>query len=116
MKQKVFWLDLAVCSLWLFVALANCSWWSLPTHFLMVVTVVMRIILSFTLYRGEKRSWIPLTVFSALFALLSVEGPVMRTTGDFADLPFVVMGINNDHLTHNIIKCILLAWLFLGPG
>ena len=56
MKQKVFWLDLAVCSLWLFVALANCSWWSLPTHFLMVVTVVMRIILSFTLYRGEKRS------------------------------------------------------------
>ena len=28
MKQKVFWLDLAVCSLWLFVALANCSWWS----------------------------------------------------------------------------------------
>lgn len=115
MKQKVFWLDLAVCSLWLFVALANCSWWSLPTHFLMVVTVVMRIILSFTLYRGEKRSWIPLTVFSALFALLSVEGPVMRTTGDFADLPFVVMGINNDHLTHNIIKCILLAWLFLGP-
>ena len=115
MKQKVFWLDLAVCSLWLFVALANCSWWSLPTHFLMIVTVVMRIILSFTLYRGEKRSWIPLTVFSALFALLSVEGPVMRTTGDFADLPFVVMGINNDHLTHNIIKCILLAWLFLGP-
>ena len=93
MKQKVFWLDLAVCSLWLFVALANCSWWSLPTHFLMVVTVVMRIILSFTLYRGEKRSWIPLTVFSALFALLSVEGPVMRTTGDFADLPFVVMGL-----------------------
>ena len=56
MKQKVFWLDLAVCSLWLFVALANCSWWSLPTHFLMVVTVVMRIILSFTpLSWGETK-------------------------------------------------------------
>ena len=115
MKQKVFWLDLAVCSLWLFIALANCSWWSLPAHFLMVVTVVMRIILSFSLYRREKRSWITLTVFSALFALLSVVGQVMITTGDFADLPFVVMGINNDHLTHTIIKCTLLAWLFLGP-
>ena len=56
-----------------------------------------------------------LTIFSALFALLSFVGQVMITTGDFADLPFVVMGINNDHLTHNIIKCVLFAWLFLGP-
>ena len=115
MRQKIFWLDLAVCSLWLFIALANCSWWSLPAHFLMVVTVVMRIILSFSLYRREKRSWMSLTIFSALFALLSFVGQVMITTGDFADLPFVVMGINNDHLTHTIIKCLLLAWLFLGP-
>lgn len=115
MRQKLFGLDLAVCSLWLLIALANCCWWSLPAHFLMVVTVVMRIILSFSLYRREKRSWIPLTVFSALFALLSVVGQVMITTGDFADLPFAVMGINNDHLTQTIIKCTLLAWLFLGP-
>lgn len=115
MRQKAFWLDLAVCSLWMLVTLANCSWWSFPAHFLMVVTVVMRIILSFFLYRREKRSWIPLIVFSALFVLLSVVGQVMVTTGDFADLPFVVLGINNDHLTHNIIKCLLLAWLFLEP-
>lgn len=115
MRQKIFWLDLAVCSLWLLIVLANRSWWSLPAHFLMVVTVVMRIILSFSLYRRDKRSWISLTVFSALFALLSFVGQVMIMTGDFTDLPFVVMGINNDHLTHNIIKCILLAWLFLGP-
>lgn len=33
MRQKIFWLDLAICSLWLFIALANCSWWSLPAHF-----------------------------------------------------------------------------------
>lgn len=115
MRQKIFWLDMAVCSLWLLIALANCSWWSLPAHFLMVVTIVMRIILSISLYRSEKRSWIPLAVFTTLFAMLSFVGQVMITTGDFADLPFVVLGINNDHLTHNIIKCTLLAWLFLGP-
>ena len=115
MRQKIFWFDLAVCSLWMLAALANCSWWSLPIHFFMVVTVVMRIILSFSLYRREQRSWIPLMVFTILFVMLSVEGPVMITTGDFADLPFVVLGINNDHLTHNITKCMLLAWLFLGP-
>ncbi|MGN0051226.1 MAG: hypothetical protein ACI37N_08595, partial [Prevotella sp.] len=74
MRQKIFWLDLAICSLWMFIALANCSWWSLPAHFFMVVTVVMRIILSFSLYRREQRSWVPLTVFSALFVLLSVVG------------------------------------------
>lgn len=115
MRQNLFWLDMAVCSLWMFIALANCSWWSLPAHFLMVVTVVMRIILSFSLYRREKRSWIPLTVFTVLFALLFVVGQIMITTGDLADLPFVVLDINNDYLPHNIIKYILLAWLFLGP-
>lgn len=99
----------------MFIVLATCSGWSLPAHFLMVVTVVMRIILSFSLYRSEKRSWIPLTVFMVLFVMLSVVGQVMITTGDFADLLFVVLGINNDHLTHNIVKCILLAWQFLGP-
>ena len=115
MRQKIFWLDLAICSLWMLATLANCSWWSLPAHFLMVVTVVMRIILSFSLYRRERRSWVPLVVFSALFALLSVVGQVMRTTGDFVDLASAVLGINIDHLTHNINKCVLLAWLFLGP-
>ena len=115
MRQKIFWLDLAVCSLWLLIALANCSWWSFPAHFLMVVTIVMRIILSFSLYRREKRSWMSLTIFSALFALLSFVGQVMITTGDFADLPFAVMSINNDRLTHTIIRCTLSALLFLGP-
>ena len=115
MRQKIFWLDLAICSLWMLATLANCSWWSLPAHFLMVVTVVLRIILSFSLSRWERRSWVPLVVFSALFALLSVVGQVMRTTGDFVDLASAVLGINIDHLTHNINKCVLLAWLFLGP-
>ena len=86
MRQKFFWLDLGICSLWMLITLANCSWCSLSTHLLMVVMVVMRIILSFSLYHREKRSWLPLVVFSALFALLSDEGLVMRTTGIFADL------------------------------
>ena len=115
MRQKMFWLDLAVCSLWLFVTLANCCWWALTIHFLMTITVAMRIILSFSLYRREKRSWMPLMVFTGLFAWLSVEGQMMITTGDFTDLPFVVLGINNDYLTLNISKGILLTWLFLVP-
>lgn len=115
MRQKLFCFDLAFCSLWMLITLANCSWWSLSTHLLMVVMVVMRIILSFSLYRREKLSWLPLVVFSALFALLYVEGLAMRTTGIFTDLFFDVLGINNDHLAHDITKCILLAWLLLVP-
>lgn len=66
MRQKLFWFDLAVCSLWMLITLANCSWWSLSIHLLMVVMVVMRIILSLSLYLRKKRSWLPLVVFSAL--------------------------------------------------
>lgn len=115
MKQFLFWLDLAFCSLWMLIALANCSWWSLPAHLFMVVAVVMRIALSFSLYRREKRSWISLMVFTVLFVLLLVVGQVMDTACDLINLPFIVLGIPHDHLTHKIIHVILLAWLFLGP-
>ena len=74
----------------------------------MTVTVAMRIILSFSLYRREKRSWMPLMVFTGLFAWLSVEGQMMITTGDFTDLPFAVLGIDNNRLSHSIIQGILL--------
>ena len=115
MRQKVYWFDWAVCSLWLLVTSTNCCWWALMTHFLMVVTIVMRIILSFSLYRREKRSWMPLMVFTGLFTWLAIEGQKMITTDDFADLPFSVLGIDNDRLTHSIIQGILLTWLFLVP-
>ena len=115
MRKIIFWLDLAFCFLWMVVSLANCFWWSLPIHFLLVITIAMRITLSFSLYRGEKRSWIPLTVFSALFALLTFEGVNMRTIDKFAFLPFDVWGIIIDHSTYRIIKGMMLAWLFLGP-
>ena len=39
----------------------------------------------------------------------------MRIMGIFTDLFFDVLGINNDHLAHDITKCILLAWLLLVP-
>lgn len=117
MRQKLFWLDLAVCSLWMLAALADKIWKAWPTHFLIftLVTVMMRIILSFALYRKEKRSWFPLSLFMVLFALLVVVGPIMSSTYKFATLSFAVMGIKNDHLTLHITQCGLLAWLILGP-
>ena len=112
----IFYLDLAVCFVWMLVVWVGCRWWDLvPAHFLMVVAVVERIMLSFSLHRREKRSWIPLTVFTLLFVRLTVIGNVMISTGYYADLPLVVLGINNDRMAHTIIKCTLLAWLFLGP-
>lgn len=115
MRQKFFWLDLAVCSLWMLIVLAHFSWWFFPTHFLVVVAVVMRMVLSFALYRREKRSWMPLVAFSALFVLLSFVEQIKYATGHLADLPFFVLGLNKYELTRNILICILQAWLFLGP-
>lgn len=114
MRQNMFWLDWTFCSLWTLIVLANCSW-HLPSHLLMIVMVVVRIVLSFALYRKEKRSWVPLVVFTALFALLAVVGQVMTITGLCANLLFAVLGIAKDPLVHDITKWMLLAWLFLVP-
>lgn len=117
MRQKVFWFDLCVCSLWVLAVVADRIWRAFPAHFLVftLITVMMRIILSFALYRREKRSWLPLIFFMVLFALLAVGGPVMSSVDKLTTLLFAVLCINNDHLTHNITKCVWLVWLFLGP-
>ena len=116
MRKIMFWLDLAVCFVWALVTVANKSWWAFPTHFLMLVLIGMRIVLSFALYRREKRSWLTLSCYMVLFvALLLASQVVVSSLNHLTDLPLAVMGIDYDHQTYNIVKCIFLAWLFLYP-
>lgn len=115
MRQKFFWFDLAVCSIWMLMAQESGSSWYYLSHFLVAVAVVMRVILSFSLYRGEKRSWIPLAVFSVLFVFLFAYGHMKYTIGGCVDLPFIVLGLQRDDSTSDILRYVLTAWLFLGP-
>ena len=115
MRKIMFWLDLAVCFVWALVTVANKSWWAFPTHFLMLVLIGMRIVLSFALYRREKRSWLTLSCYMVLFVALLLARQVVPSLNHLTDLPLAVMGIDYDHQTYNIVKCIFLAWLFLYP-
>lgn len=115
MRKIIFWLDLAICFVWALVTVANEAWWAFPAHFLMVVTIGLRIALSFVLYRGDKRSWLTLTCFMVLFVTLFLARQLMGSLNYLTDLTFAVMGIDCEHLTYNIVKCMFLSWLCLLP-
>ena len=115
MRKTMLWLDLAICFVWALVSAANMLWWAFPTHFLMLVTIGLRIVLSFVLYRGEKRSWLTLSCYMVLFVSLTLARRMIGSLNYLTNLPFAVLCVDYDHLTYNIVKCIFLAWVGLLP-
>lgn len=115
MRQKMFWLDLAVCSVWTLAALGKGSWWwILPPHLLTALIFVSRIALSFVLYRGEKRGWVTLAMFMGLTAMYVYSG------GDLAmdkliSSPFYMFGIGYDRIAYLVIGYMVAAWLWVMP-
>lgn len=116
MRQKVLWLDLALCSVWALAALGNRSWWwILPPHFLMLFVFASRIALSFVLYRGEKRGWVTLATFVGLTALPMCSGDNLVVTDKLICSPFYMFGIEYDRIAHVTIGYMVAAWLWVMP-
>ena len=116
MRQKVLWLDLALCSVWALAALGNRSWWwILPPHFLMLFVFASRIALSFVLYRGEKRGWVTLAMFVGLTALPMCSGDNLMVTDKLICSPFYMLGIEHDRIAYITIRYMVAAWLWVMP-
>lgn len=114
MRQKIFWLDLALCSLWLLLVLGNRTWFAFPAQLLTLVMVLARILFSFTFYHREKRCWIPLSCF-AITAVMSIFTGQDVAVIDIVVLPHKVLGISVDPLYRKTMGAALLVWLWLAP-
>lgn len=115
MKQKLFWLDLAVCSLWLLAILGGRSWWwaSLPS-LLVLAAAVARTTFAFVLRRGDKRAWIPYAVLVAATILL------VCAEGNLGFRPFCIIfselaGIGFSPAARGVILGAVAAWIWLLP-
>ena len=64
MRKILLGIDLAICSLWTIAALGSrIAWVGTPATWIVMLLIMSRLLLSFTLYHREKKSWIPGLLF-----------------------------------------------------
>ena len=67
MRKILLGIDLAICSLWTIAALGSrIAWVDTPATWIVMLLIMSRLLLSFTLYHREKKSWIPGLLFMGL--------------------------------------------------
>ena len=67
MRKTLLGIDLAICSLWTIAALGSrIAWVDTPATWIVMLLIMSRLLLSFTLYHREKKSWISGLLFMGL--------------------------------------------------
>lgn len=114
MKQKLFWLDLAFCSLWALAFLGSRSWLQYPMSFITAFTVMTRVVLSIFLYRGDKRSWISLSLFwgLTLFVFLCRYPIVVWELGVY---PFYFFNAVCERPVLICLNSVYMVWFYVVP-
>lgn len=112
MKNKLFLLDLALCSIWVLAILGGRHNWSAAPLLVSLAAVYFRITFSFTFNLKEKRSWIPLLgMWACSFSTLFFSG--ILGISDMGKLPCSFFGYwsnRNENIAIGMIL-VLLIWL-----
>lgn len=115
MRKSLFCFDLAVCSLWTMAALGSrTAWFASPAMWIVMLLVVSRILLSFTLYNREKKAWIPGLLFIGLtFLTVGNELDVKHT--EIASKIFPLLNIGFNHSWYEGLNVAIAVWLWIVP-
>lgn len=114
MKSKLLFFDLAVCSVWMLSLLGGRMSWTHPALLLFALAIVLRFIVSYSLYHREKRSWLPLCLFLALTVLMAY-GEIYANASTIAHYAFILTGLEYSRVACRIIEVVLGLWLFVFP-
>lgn len=114
MKNKLFLLDLVLCSIWVLAILGGRHNWSAAPLLVSLAAVYFRITFAFTFNRNEKRSWIPLvgmwSSFGFMFYLNGFSG-----FGDMIQFPANLLGFNLSISERNLFDAVLILLIWLLP-
>lgn len=113
MRTKLLLLDLSVCSLWMLSLFGGRNDWNTPAFAFAVLGVMMRFVVSFSLYHSEKRSLIPLCLFGILTGILVTVD--MLGIDTITSYFFCLTNLNYSNVLKRIMGISLFAWLFVAP-
>lgn len=108
-------IDLAICSLWTIAALGSrIAWVATPATWIVMLLIMSRLLLSFTLYHREKKSWIPGLLFMGL-AAFAVSTELDIKLNELASKVFPLLNIDFDQWWYVGLTLAVATWLWIVP-
>ena len=114
MKSKLLFFDLAICSVWMLSMFGGRGSWAYPTFLFVILEVLYRLVISFSLAHKEKRSWQPLLIFVPLI-VMSVYIGVYNGVGDIICRVSELTGLEYNVALKYALGGFLMLWLFVVP-
>ena len=114
MKNKFYWIDLAVCSVWILAILGDRHIWNSALELITILTVVMRVTYTFAIARNEKRAWIPLLGMIVTTALM-LQSDHFIGTDNIAYYAFPILNIKGNINSYRVIALFSVLWVWMLP-
>ena len=114
MKSKLLFFDLAICALWMLSMFGGRGSWAYTALPFIVLEVLYRLVISFSLAHKEKRSWLPLLIFVPLI-VMSVYVGVYNGVGDIICRVSDLTGLEYNVALKYALGGFLMFWLFVLP-
>lgn len=114
MKNKFYWIDLAVCSVWILAILGDRYIWNSALELIVILTVVMRITFTFAIAKNEKRAWVSLVVMIVTTALM-LQSTYFIGVDNMAYYAFPILNIKGDIILYRVIAFFCVLWIWMLP-
>lgn len=114
MKNKFYWIDLAVCSVWILAILGDRHTCNSVQELIAILTVVMRVTYTFAIARNEKRAWIPLLGMIVTTALM-LQPTYFMGVDNMAYYAFSILNIKGDIILYRVIAFFCVLWIWMLP-
>ena len=115
MRKTLLEIDLAICSLWTIAALGSrMAWVDTPATWIVMLLIMSRLLLSFTLYHRERKSWIPGLPFMGLTAFAISVGLDIKLNG-LASKAFPLLNLDFNRWWYVGLTLAVATWLWVVP-
>ena len=115
MRKILLGIDLAICSLWTIAALeSRIAWVGTPATWIVMLLIMSRLLLSFTLYHREKKSWIPGLLFMGFTAFAVSVGLDIKLS-ELASKVFPLLSLDFNRWWYVGLTWAVATWLWIVP-
>lgn len=115
MRKILLGIDLAICSLWTIAALGSrIAWVDTPVTWIVMLLIMSRLLLSFTLYHREKKSWIPGLLFMGLTAF-AISTQLDIKLSELASKVFPLLNLDFNRWWYVGLTLAVATWLWIVP-
>ena len=115
MRKILLGIDLAICSLWTIAALGSrIAWVATPATWIVMLLIMSRLLLSFTLYHRERKSWVSGLLFMGLTAF-AVSTELDIKLNELASKVFPLLNIDFDQWCYVGLTSAVATWLWVVP-